>query len=300
VDEFDSNIGYCYLDSAALPIAASVRDLLDGSHKTTTLCHIVPQNRGYVQQQAALLFEILYAKSKNCEKQLFVIHGGTDSKDFTLSGYERDIDEYVRSSLKQRLHVDAEQTDIKLNIRKLTESKIKFDLLSCRQTARLKIPARDKGSFDGGKGGIFVQYTCARLAVLLRNYDRCVEEGKYSTPVVAKLTLDQLNLGCLFLEQDWLLWRICYRTAAVLERAATLPLSGELNAKADMLAHSVCEMLMSLCVEFSTYYSKVRILVENQPHLLEGLQARVYLLKAVQALLHRGLSMLALCPVERM
>jgi len=300
LDEYDANIGYCYLDSGAIPIAASLRQLLlsggGGDLRNVTVCHIVPQNKAYVQQQAALVVEILGVKVR---RQVFVIHGGTDPRDYTLHGYESHIDEYVQQSLRQR-HLDMDDPTVRQSIKILTASKIKFDLLTCRQTARLKIPSKEKlGSFDG-KGGIFVQYTCARLAVLLRNYDRCVEEGKYRTPLTSELCREDLDLGTLALEQDWLLWRICYRCASVLDRSATIPLCDDLAVKADMIAHSVCELLISLCVEFSTYYSKVRILVENQPHLMSALKARVFLLKTVQRILHRGLAVLGLKPVERM
>ncbi|OQR76945.1 hypothetical protein BIW11_07444 [Tropilaelaps mercedesae] len=330
--ELDANLGAVYLDSSAVGLAKALAGAVSACVRamtmTTTiedvlLCHIAPQNKAYVQQQAGVLLEILDCLKQLKDKparQVFVIHGGTDARQSSVQDYLRQIDDYVSSSLRhRRLRVDEGSPVCSMVIRALADTKMTFELLAARQMARLKIsPLSSKdesaesggggASFDG-KGGIFVQYTCARLAVLLSNFDRAVADGRYPTcRPWRELRVEDIDLGALSLDFDWLLWRVMFKCQTALERGSALPLSvfsgdgrGEDRVfKLDLCAHSVCEALAAACVQFSTYYSKVRVLVEAQPHLMESLKARIFLLVALRSLLHRGLQMLGLQPVQRM
>lgn len=83
--------------------------------------------------------------------------------------------------------------------------------------------------------------------------------------------------------------------------------------------HNLCTFLDSLCSIFSVYYRRVRILTvyfssghiisilililllqEPRQHLFLVLHARIYLLKAIEIILHHALGLLNISPVTQM
>ncbi|KAM4864126.1 DALR anticodon-binding domain-containing protein 3 isoform X2 [Urocitellus parryii] len=158
----------------------------------------------------------------------------------------------------------------------LSVATIKFEMLSTAPQSQLHLALTDSSiSTKGTKSGTFVMYNCARLATLFEGYKRCMEQGLYPTfPPVSSLDFSLL--------QD--------------ETAVLTCISPGLRVTAH--TEMVCKFLIQLSMDFSSYYNRIHVLGEPRPHLFGQMFARLQLLKAVREILHTGLAMLGIPPLN--
>lgn len=62
----------------------------------------------------------------------------------------------------------------------------------------------------------------------------------------------------------------------------------------------LCIFLVHLAHEFSSYYSRAKILLEPQPHLLPLMYARLMLVSSVKQILYNGLKLLSIEPINQL
>nr|XP_003409721.1 LOW QUALITY PROTEIN: DALR anticodon-binding domain-containing protein 3 [Loxodonta africana] len=177
----------------------------------------------------------------------------------------------------------------------LSVATIKFEMLSTAPQSQLLLTLADNSvSTKGTKSGTFVMYNCARLATLFESYKHSMEQGLYPTfPPVSSL-----DFSLLHDEGEWLLLfnsilpfpDLLSQTAALAYTAPGL----HITARTEM----VCKFLVQLSMDFSSYYNRIHILGEPRPHLFGQMFARLQLLRAVRAVLHAGLAMLGLPPLN--
>ncbi|XP_006873685.1 PREDICTED: DALR anticodon-binding domain-containing protein 3 [Chrysochloris asiatica] len=177
----------------------------------------------------------------------------------------------------------------------LSAATIKFEMLSTAPQSQLLLTLADSSvSTKGTKSGTFVMYNCARLATLFESYMHSVEQGLYPTfPPVSNL-----DFSLLHDESEWLLLfnsvlpfpELLSQTTALAYTAPGL----HLTARTEM----VCKFLVQLSMDFSSYYNRIHILGEPRPHLFGQMFARLQLLRAVREVLHAGLAMLGLPPLN--
>ncbi|XP_064130629.1 DALR anticodon-binding domain-containing protein 3 isoform X4 [Loxodonta africana] len=202
----------------------------------------------------------------------------------------------------------------------LSVATIKFEMLSTAPQSQLLLTLADNSvSTKGTKSGTFVMYNCARLATLFESYKHSMEQGLYPTfPPVSSLDFSLLHDevsappgesaqagGLAFPSQhpslpqgEWLLLfnsilpfpDLLSQTAALAYTAPGL----HITARTEM----VCKFLVQLSMDFSSYYNRIHILGEPRPHLFGQMFARLQLLRAVRAVLHAGLAMLGLPPLN--
>ncbi|XP_023582514.1 DALR anticodon-binding domain-containing protein 3 isoform X1 [Trichechus manatus latirostris] len=177
----------------------------------------------------------------------------------------------------------------------LSVATIKFEMLSTAPQSQLLLTLADSSvSTKGTKSGTFVMYNCARLATLFESYNHSMEQGLYPTfPRVSSLDFSLLQD-----EGEWLLLfnsilpfpDMLSQTAALAYTAPGL----HITAHTEM----VCKFLVQLSMDFSSYYNRVHVLGEPRPHLFGQMFARLQLLRAVREVLHAGLAMLGLPPLN--
>ncbi|KAG3270422.1 DALR anticodon binding domain containing 3, transcript variant X1 [Ictidomys tridecemlineatus] len=202
----------------------------------------------------------------------------------------------------------------------LSVATIKFEMLSTAPQSQLHLALTDSSiSTKGTKSGTFVMYNCARLATLFEGYKRCMEQGLYPTfPPVSSLDFsllqDEVSALLEYLTQavplDFASQHPCTPQGEwLLLFNSVLPFSDLLSQTAVLTcispglrvtAHTemVCKFLIQLSMDFSSYYNRIHVLGEPRPHLFGQMFARLQLLKAVREILHTGLAMLGIPPLN--
>ncbi|XP_030877333.1 DALR anticodon-binding domain-containing protein 3 isoform X1 [Leptonychotes weddellii] len=208
-------------------------------------------------------------------------------------------------------------------VRVLSVATIKFEMLSTAPQSQLLLAlAGGSISTKGTKSGTFVMYNCARLATLFEGYKHSTEQGRYPTfPPVSSL-----NFSLLQDEGEWLLlFNGVLPFPDVLSQTAALACAAP-GLHATARTETMCKFLVQLSMDFSSYYNRIHILgvstqqrggclqgckgskgrdqqapsllQEPRPHLFGQMFARLQLLRAVREVLHAGLAMLGLPPLN--
>ncbi|XP_019623120.1 PREDICTED: DALR anticodon-binding domain-containing protein 3-like [Branchiostoma belcheri] len=178
----------------------------------------------------------------------------------------------------------------------MTAAAIKFELLftSCQNIAKLDLSIKESGEGpQDNKGGAFILYNCARLATLFKHYQEDVQAGVY--PDLPDIS--SVDFSLLKEEEEWeLLFNFLLPYPDLVQGTV-----GDIsNTRAKILTHQVCSFLIALSRDLSSYYRRVRVLLEPRVHLLPVMFARLHLLKGVQQVMHNGLSLLGIQPLAQM
>ncbi|XP_072507715.1 DALR anticodon-binding domain-containing protein 3 [Notamacropus eugenii] len=178
----------------------------------------------------------------------------------------------------------------------LTSAAVKFEMLSTAHRSQMSLDLEDTSiSTKGTKSGAFVMYNCARLATLFDGYHRGVEQGLYP----AFPDVSELDFSLLREEGEWLLlFNGIIPFPEVLSQSAQLPVSSP-GIRITANTEAVCKFLVHLSMDFSSYYNRVHILGEPQPHLFGQMFARLQLMRTVQEVFHSALATLHLPPLSQ-
>lgn len=295
---YDQNIGYVSLNSSAFRTALLLAHIIEDHLREPPdiVLYVAPYCRSYVTQQSGLLFELIFPElfpdSTKSPKQQYLFHNsvvaeGSDSRE----QYASRVKAHLSKAFFHRCNPNVEKGELMSSVDSLAMSKVTFEVLGSKQSARASI--RKVEDYEG-KGGLFVQYTSARLSALLAKYDAEVQNGKYP----ALCPMDEADFSCLDSDLEWKLWHSLDACHWLLENNR-LP-STEVGVRVEVNSQRLCEEAVALCSAFSAYYSKMRVLVEPREHLMKMLMARLWLVKAVQKTLHRMMQRLDLSPLDRM
>ncbi|XP_066553683.1 DALR anticodon-binding domain-containing protein 3 [Amia ocellicauda] len=183
-------------------------------------------------------------------------------------------------------------------IRVMTSATVRFDLLSTAHHSPVTVDVGPGGcvSTKGGRGGVFVLYNCARLATLFSSYDRARQQGLY--PDIPDVS--QLDFATLKEEGEWLLlFNYIIPFPELLDQSGE-GLEGDRGLRVSLGTEAVCRFLVSLSMNFSSYYNRVHILGEPLPHLFSQMFSRLQLLSAVRELFHSALDTLHIPPLSQL
>ncbi|XP_004625130.1 DALR anticodon-binding domain-containing protein 3 isoform X2 [Octodon degus] len=258
--------------------------------------HVVSCEEEFQQQKLDLLWWKLDGQAPRRQKHLVCGPVKAALAPGTLTAAEyyelRHAQVCKASALKHggSLTQDPEWTEI---LEVLTVATIKFEMLSTAPQGQLLL-TESSISTKGTKSGIFVMYNCARLATLFEGYKCNMEKGLYPTfPSV-----ESLDFSLLQDEGEWqLLFNSVLPFPDLLSHTGGLACTGPglyLSARTE----TVCKFLVQLSMDFSSYYNRVHVLGEPRPHLFGQMFARLQLLRAVREVLHAGLAMLGLPPLN--
>ncbi|XP_034854246.1 DALR anticodon-binding domain-containing protein 3 isoform X1 [Mirounga leonina] len=288
--------------------------------------HVVSCEEEFQQQKLDLLWWKLDEQAPLTQKHLVcgpVKAAGAPGALTAPEYYELRHAQVCKASAQKRgreLARDPAWTEV---VRVLSVATIKFEMLSTAPQSQLLLAlAGGSISTKGTKSGTFVMYNCARLATLFEGYKHSTEQGRYPTfPPVSSL-----NFSLLQDEGEWLLlFNGVLPFPDVLSQTAALACAAP-GLHTTARTETMCKFLVQLSMDFSSYYNRIHILgvstqqrggclqgckgskgrdqqapsllQEPRPHLFGQMFARLQLLRAVREVLHAGLAMLGLPPLN--
>ncbi|XP_034854248.1 DALR anticodon-binding domain-containing protein 3 isoform X3 [Mirounga leonina] len=260
--------------------------------------HVVSCEEEFQQQKLDLLWWKLDEQAPLTQKHLVcgpVKAAGAPGALTAPEYYELRHAQVCKASAQKRgreLARDPAWTEV---VRVLSVATIKFEMLSTAPQSQLLLAlAGGSISTKGTKSGTFVMYNCARLATLFEGYKHSTEQGRYPTfPPVSSL-----NFSLLQDEGEWLLlFNGVLPFPDVLSQTAALACAAP-GLHTTARTETMCKFLVQLSMDFSSYYNRIHILGEPRPHLFGQMFARLQLLRAVREVLHAGLAMLGLPPLN--
>lgn len=202
---------------------------------------------------------------------------------------KRTIDMRLMAEHKYGLRVTS-NTGWRNIFRKLGEAAVTIELLQIKPN-RSVICKYNDFSASCSKGASFILYNCARLATLLKEFQNRVELKTY--PELPHF--DEIDFTLLTQPEEW---EISY--GYLLQFPTIVHSCIKDIVESNIKIHNLCHHLSSMCSLFSVYYQRVRILTEPRHHLFSVLHARICLIRAVETVLHNGLYILGIEPVNQM
>lgn len=154
-----------------------------------------------------------------------------------------------------------------------------LDMVEVKHTNTLKLTSNPKQAF--------ILYNSARLENLLNTFNEKVQQNYY--PELPPFS--QINLGLLTEDKEWELTKHLLLLPEILEKSIADITSGQIAL------HALYKYLIAFVNTFSVYYSRKKILIENRPHLIPIIHAKIYLLKAIQKVFNIVLEIFDIEPV---
>lgn len=171
----------------------------------------------------------------------------------------------------------------------LGTASVTIELLANKPHKPVKISLNDLSGAN--KGPAFIFYNCARLSVLLKEFDKRVNNNIY--PALPELNC--INFTLLNQPEEWeLLYVYILQFPLVIKNCIRSIEKGIFNPQ------HLITFLSNLSSVFSIYYRRIRILIEPRDHLFGTIHSRIYLLKALQHVFHNALRILNIEPIQEM
>lgn len=191
------------------------------------------------------------------------------------------------------------------SIHHLVNVVVRLELLSCVCTQRVKVDvsavSSSSSSRDTVDSALFIMYNCARLATLFQHFTEAVSKGKYRDLP----DLSHVDWSLLKQEEEWQLLlnyvvQFDHVVSDCIHSVINCQCQSSASSSSSITTHKVGVFLRQLSSCLSSYYSKTHVLCEPREHLLPTMYARLYLLKAVEAVMHRALRLLGIEPINHM
>ncbi|CAG9765919.1 unnamed protein product [Ceutorhynchus assimilis] len=172
---------------------------------------------------------------------------------------------------------------------RLGRASVTIELLSNKPHKSIKIALNDLSGVN--KGAAFIFYNCARLTILLKEFNSKSNKGIYP----GLPNLDNIDFSLLDQPEEWeLLYVYILQYPFVVKNCVRSIEKGIVNPQ------NLVTFLSSISSVFSVYYRRVRILTEPRDHMFGLVFARIYLLKALQVVFYNALRLLNIEPVSEM
>ncbi|CAF4303463.1 unnamed protein product [Adineta steineri] len=148
-----------------------------------------------------------------------------------------------------------------------------------------------RSNIETNHDALFLLYTGARLISILNSYEEKYKNGLYPAREIYEDKLE--NMLTSKDEQDFLKWINSFESRFLMNSFTD-------TNKIQINIDKIFQELILFSRRLSPYYSKVRILTENQSHLLPIMFARFELITRIVLLFRRILSFLAIPLIERL
>lgn len=166
--------------------------------------------------------------------------------------------------------------------KKLGNAAATLDMIEVKHSSALKLNSNPKQAF--------ILYNSARIETLISTFEDMVKQNYYP----ALPNLNDVNLELLAEPLEWELLKHLQAFTDVIEKSLSDITSGQIAL------HVIYKYLTGIANSFSVYYSKKKILLENRPHLVKIVHAKIYLLKSLQKTLNITLNLFDIEPVKFM
>lgn len=134
-------------------------------------------------------------------------------------------------------------------------------------------------------------YNIARIIAIIEKYNHKRLKGEY--PNLPHM--NDIDFSLLKQEEEWeLIYNFIIGYQQMLKDCLKYDPIFQVNPQV------ICIFLAKLCQKFSIYYRRIRILTEAYDHLIPTMNARLYMLHALQIVLQNTLALIDIIPVSRM
>ncbi|XP_050295767.1 DALR anticodon-binding domain-containing protein 3 [Anthonomus grandis grandis] len=172
---------------------------------------------------------------------------------------------------------------------KLGRASVTIELLTNKPHKPVKVSLNDLSGAN--KGSAFIFYNCARLNILLKEFDSKVKKNVYPMLV----DLNNIDFSLLSQPEEWeLLYVYIVQYPFTIRNCIRTIEKGIVNTQ------NLITYLSGLSSVFSVYYRRVRILTDARDHMIPVIHSRIYLLKALQVVFHNALQILNIEPITEM
>ncbi|CAF1179222.1 unnamed protein product [Didymodactylos carnosus] len=229
------------------------------------IIHICDSQKKYQCEMFSILTQILYPSYSSIKQYFIPITPVTINKDPISTIYDvKRIYEYL--------------------------TVFKLQLISRRQQSILYLQT----SINNNRDTIFLLYFGARISSILTKFETKKNEGYYpEREIYGNQLTSFLNSK---IEQDILIWTNSFDTFVLNQCQLHSTCSTQLHLNVNTIFHET----MRFCRRLSPYYSKIRVLTENQSHLLTTMFARLELYQRILNNIRFTLSLLDIPLIERM
>ncbi|KAF7284289.1 hypothetical protein GWI33_022277 [Rhynchophorus ferrugineus] len=181
----------------------------------------------------------------------------------------------MRMMAQHRYQVNIKaDSDYREYFHKLGVSSVTIELLSNKPHKPIKVMLN--GSSNVNKGPSFIFYNCARISVLLKEFQRKVDQSIYTQlPNVEEIDVTLLNQP-----EEWEIYYGYVLQFPILIKNCIKDIEKEIFSPQNLIT-----FLSNLSGIFSVYYRRVRILTDPREHLLPLIHARIYLIKTLHQII---------------
>ena len=182
----------------------------------------------------------------------------------------------VSAITEERLSSSSSSSTTAADVNLIALSSLKFDLLKKSVRSSVSTSGEDQQRCCDQKAGSFLQYNCARICSLLKQFDEMVERRVYP-PLPDD---DGVDVALLTDPQEWeLVFKYVWTHG---EMAA--------ETRRPEHCHRLVQWLISLGLDFSSYYNRTHVLADPRPHLYPKMFARIRMLRKLKDILDFWLS----------
>lgn len=196
--------------------------------------------------------------------------------------------------------LDMSEEELERVTHEVASASMKYTLLACSLHTELTFNV-SKATDPNEASAPFLLYNYARLCSLLDKFDRIASESSSSasseSAVLPLCPLSEVDWSVLPALPEWrLLLRYVLQLPSLVEEIAlpTLPTRPALPV---FPVNRLPEFLIGFVRDFSSFYKATRIIVPGD---VKGTHARIWFVKMIKQVLHNGLKLMLINPVERM
>lgn len=210
--------------------------------------------------------------------------------------YQELKDTVKKMMIEKNPSINAESVDdqkfLEMTAAEIATASMKYTLLATGSRHQINFDIIKAADPRESSTGAYLLYNATRFFSLIRKFNEGITAKKWpALPSVETVNFSRLGPDewRMFLKFAMAFPRVVYETAC--------PKLVDLPSLPDFSTNKLCDHLMSLAHEFSTFYGKHKILLQDD---VELLHARIYWALSLKQTMENGLRILTIKAVERM
>ena len=205
---------------------------------------------------------------------------GKKNTDLSFEDFRRRTHEEIRQLDEERRDEDEDEEVAEDRLRILTEASIRFSLLGTDITKPVKVQINNQSAS-------FVLYNLARMKQLVRTFEAGVLRGDFPG---LPIDVNDINLDLLSEPEEWeLMFNFLLLYPDILRECAH-----------SLSLHKLVSLLCNFASIFSRYFSRVKVLKDPLPHLIQSVHAKIFLVKHLSEITIKLLGILNIDYVSKM
>jgi hypothetical protein len=227
-----------------------------------------------------------------------VSEGDRETKDYPLASLLHTRHKQMTAAYCVKYGVKGHDPEVQSVVSRMAGAVVKFELLSTDPQSKIKltVPTQSTSGTDVRFDGSFVLYNYARLANLLNNFDKACKLGTY--PPLPDISF--IDFSLLSDEEEWhILFHYVLQYPPMVADVSSSICDSE-TVRIETKLKKICQFLTQMSHSVSSYYSRVKILMAPEAHLVPLIHARLMLVKAVKQTMYNALQLLAIEPPEQL